>query len=100
VKEFDEATTAVFGGKKVVGSVMMDGVEDEASRLPEGITVEKDVWHRPCSVDTMGAGRVVPSGRAECCGVVGVEGVVCSQLESRALERARCTGDGAHDKRV
>jgi hypothetical protein len=40
-------TTTIFGRKKGVNSIVMDGVEDETLGFPEVVTVKKDVGHCP-----------------------------------------------------
>jgi hypothetical protein len=71
----------------MMGGVMMDRIKDEAASFPKGVTVKEDVWHSPKGT-AVRTGGVVSGGGTKRCGVICVEGVVGSQLESRALKRA------------
>jgi hypothetical protein len=65
--------------------IVVNRVEDESPRFPEGIAVEKNVWHGPGCI-AVGAGGVIPCGRTERRGIVCVESVMCRELEGRTLE--------------
>ena len=64
MEELDEAAPAIFGRKEVMDSVVMDGVEAQSSGFPEGVAVEKDVWHCPW-FGAMWTGSVIAGGGAK-----------------------------------
>jgi hypothetical protein len=85
MEEFDETATTIPRQEKVVDSVMMDRVEDKSPGFPESVAVEEDVRCSPWDI-AVGASDVIPSGGPKGGGVVGMESVMCSELESGALK--------------
>jgi hypothetical protein len=87
MEEFHEMTTTIFRGEELMGGIVVNGIEDDAPRFPEGIAVEEDVSHGPGGT-TVRANGVVPSRGSKRCGIVCMESMMGGELKSCALECA------------
>ena len=79
--------------------VVLVTLDDRCSLVPKFVTIEQDVIDG-VKVAAVGAGDIVTSVLTKMCGVCGVEGVSCYDLECSGLVGSGLSGENSVDEGV